>query len=389
MTASKDQRPSRDLAAATELGHLSQGSSVLPPLAGIVELVVITGLILTIDMMLPDVDIADIQPNPFWLPVLLLSLQYGTVSGVLAAATALLVTLLSGLPEAGVGENYFNYAMRVFAQPILWFGAAVLLGQFRMRQIEAKRGLTMMVLDLEQQRAALAGYAQGLRSRCDMLERDRAGLADAPGLGLLASLADLDSGSGELAPAFARTIEAAFPGARASVLALVPTGLVTIASTSTGTTPAAPSADLAHPLYRALIGEGRLLSVLQPGDEHRLAGTGLAAVPVRDAAGNIIGAVRLEAAEPSALSAGTLPALGIIAAALAPRLTPAARGLDGRQDTVQSPPQGWPEATTGAGVPVRRLLHTLSWLTRRREGGEAGNDPSGDTGASHQSKALS
>lgn len=400
MSASNDHGRAKADAAPNALTaeDIGSGATVLPPLAGIIELAVLTGLIVAIDAMLPDVDLADIQPNPFWLPVLLLSLQYGTVSGILAAATALLVTLVSGLPEPGVGENYFNYAMRAFSQPILWFGAAVLLGQFRMRQIQAKRGLTAMVVDLEKQRSALAGYADSLRRRCDMLERDRAGSSEAGGVALLASLVslgadparaatDADKGAApDLGADFARTMAAAFPGSRASVLALTAEGLVPMASTATGGAPGQP-VDVRQPLFRALVGEGRQLSVLNRGDEIILAGSGLAAVPIRDAAGDVVGAVRLETSDPASLGPGTLPALSVIAAALAPRV-PASRrsagalaSVDAALSATDATSHGDAAAPAPIGASLRRGLQTLSWLKRRRssevgdEAGRAANDP--------------
>lgn len=411
MTASNDnRRPENGATGGLGSDDLRSGSHVLPPLAGLIELVVLTGAIVAVGMIVPDLDINDVQPNPFWLPVLLLSLQYGTVSGVLAAATALLVTLLSGLPEPGVGENYFSYAMRVFAQPILWFGVAVVLGQFRMRQIQAKRRLTAMVVDLDKQRAALAGYAQSLRARCDLLERDRAGLGEASGVGLLASLADIAAGTRrgtgvagshaggadgvtasagtDIGPAFARTMAAAFPGSRASVLALSTDGLQPIAA-STGRRPEECSAiSGTHPFYRAVVTEGRSLTVLRAGDEHLLAGAGLAAVPIRDPSGGVIGALRLETADPTALGPDTLPALGVVAAALAPRLA-AAPAAAPEQDAV--PPSEAADTDIDLGL-LRRGLRSVSWLTRRRAADASADTrapAAADDGSPRRSKAPS
>ena len=80
--------------------------------------------------------LSQMQPHFFWLPVLLLSLQYGTVSGLLAAGVAIVLTAWLGWAEQEVGENHFNYLLRISTQPMLWLVAALLLGQFRLRQIE-------------------------------------------------------------------------------------------------------------------------------------------------------------------------------------------------------------------------------------------------------------
>ena len=353
-------------------GAPALGSLVLPPLAGIVELIVLTGFIITIDVMLPDVDLADIQPNPFWLPVLLLSLQYGTVSGLLAAGTALLVTVLSGLPEAGVGENHFSYALRVFSQPILWFGAAVLLGQFRMRQIVAKEGLRDMVIDLEQQRGALTGYAQGLRQRCAVLERDRAAMGEAPGVTLLARLADVRAGSGDLGPDLARLVVAALPGSKVSAMALGPTALTQIAAVDwAADAPWARELTIAHPLYRAVVGEGRTVSMLASADEHRLAGEGLVAVPIRDAGGAVCGMLKLEAADPSTLSPSTVAALDVIASALSGRLTRTASAQTGNRPAAAQLSSGVDD------VSAPRHVRSIAW---RRGSEPAASGPAGPVG---------
>ncbi len=353
------------------------GSLLLPPLAGIIELVVLTGLILAVDAMLPDLDIADIQPNPFWLPVLLLSLQYGTVSGLLAAGTALLVTVLSGLPEAGVGENHFSYALRVFLQPILWFAAAVLLGQFRMRQIAAKQGLRAMVIDLEQERTALAGYAQDLRRRCAVLERDRAALGEAPSVSLLARFAALRDGTGDLARDLDRLAATALPGAKLSALTLKPDGsgdsaaltLRQVAAVGWGETePFAREISLAHPLYRVVVGEGRALSQLVAGDEKRLAGEGLAAVPIRQANGTVRGVLKLEAAEPAALSSDTVAALEAIAEALGSRLERALMPAATPHAATLAPTTGTAATSSGSAalreiteIAAPRHLRSIAW----------------------------
>ena len=86
------------------------GLPVLPPLMALVEilvLMVVPGLLDYFWTGFPS--LAETQPHFFWLPVLLLSLQYGTVSGLLAAGVAITITALLGWPDQEVGENHFNY----------------------------------------------------------------------------------------------------------------------------------------------------------------------------------------------------------------------------------------------------------------------------------------
>ena len=145
---------------------------VLPPLNAFIELIVFFAVVLFFDAVLqffPDLN--EIKPHPFWFPVLLLSLQYGTVSGLLAAGVSILITTVLGWPEQDIGENHFNFLIRIWAEPVLWIVVALVLGQFRMRQIAQRRALLRKVNRLQTQRDAIEQHSTNLRGRCEMLER--------------------------------------------------------------------------------------------------------------------------------------------------------------------------------------------------------------------------
>lgn len=306
---------------------------VLPPVSAIIEIIVLFGAIIGADWLHPGINIADIRPHPFWIPVLLLSLQYGTVSGLLAASIAIALAALNGFPEQSTSETYFTYFLKIWIEPILWVGAAVLLGQFRMRQIAQKQALFAQVTELANQRAVIADYAMNLRTHCTALERQIAGRSEPDILLVLEALntirlADPSGGDTALAEAFARVVALALPGARATLYTVEPAGL-RLAATA-GSAVAGDSATWIGPadrLYQAIVGEARSVSVLTAEGEHALAGAGLAAVPVRAAARHpsefgtrTVGMLKIEEIDPSALGRASLPALETIAHALAPAL---------------------------------------------------------------------
>lgn len=328
---------------------------VLPPLSGLVELTVLVLAILSLGWVFPELEISDIQPNPFWLPVLLLSLQYGTVSGILAAGVALTVTVALGLPEEAVGENHFSYALRVYSQPILWFAAAVLLGQFRMRQIAAKQLLREEVAELSAQRTALAGYATGLRQRLEALERGRAGESDVPAVRLLGRIDELRRAESDLPAVFARLIENAIPGAAASIFCVTSQGLQQVAACGWQDDARwSRSLPPSHALYQAVVGSGSVRHVLDPADDADLAGEGLVAVPIpaREPGGPIVGMLKIERIAPAALTAELLPALQLLASVLSPRMSP------GQQRAVPSVPVA---AAVPSPQPAARTLRSIRW----------------------------
>ena len=71
---------------------------------------------------------AHVHPNPYWLPVLVMALAYGTGPGVLAAVIA------SGLWLANVhdtpGErDYLDHLFHLSLQPLMWFVVAGIIGE--------------------------------------------------------------------------------------------------------------------------------------------------------------------------------------------------------------------------------------------------------------------
>ena len=310
-------------AAAKQGVDAPYGLPVLPPLTAVIEillLVVVPGLL---DLLVPSFpSLNETQPHFFWLPVLLLTLQYGSASGLLAAGSAILLSSFLGWPEQEIGENHFSYLLRIWLQPVLWIATAVVLGQLRQRQIERKDALGRAVVDLANQRHAIAEHAKNLRQRCDRLERVIA-VRHAPDAGaLLAALGRIQSSDADLATqALGEALSLAFGQSAVSVLVIEGGELRVTYRHAPPDAPAAPEAiGPSSPLFRAVALEGRSLSALAAGAEHDLDGRGLAAAPILGAEGGVIGAVLLETGRPADIDAATTDRLAAIAAIVAGRL---------------------------------------------------------------------
>ena len=197
---------------------------VLPPVGALIELAALTALIFAADWMLPNVDLAEVEPSPYWLPVLLLSLQYGTVAGLLAAAVATGAYIFNGFPEQAIGENLFAYLLRIWSLPILWVGVSLVLGQFRLRQIEVKQQLKRD-LDMRSAEAHSLGiYSRDLEARCRRLERQLAVNGAGEPAKVLDALARFATPEGDLAKPFAALCRDVLPGTQASLFAVTPNG---------------------------------------------------------------------------------------------------------------------------------------------------------------------
>ncbi|MCB1484257.1 MAG: hypothetical protein KDJ17_05115 [Hyphomicrobiaceae bacterium] len=302
--------------------------SVLPPVGAFAELAILIGAIHFADQIIPGLDVLSLEPSPYWLPVLLLSLQYGTVAGLMAAGAATFAFVMHGLPEQLIDENHFSYLLRVWALPILWIAVALILGQFRLRQIEVKEQLTARLDQSTREAEALAIYARDLERRCRQLERQVTSRPVAQGAGVLDAIAALSAPSCDLPHAFRSLCEAAFPGAALSLYALNASGLEPLVATDATK---AHRIETTHGLFKAAIGERRALSVLDAAGEAVLAGEALAVVPVIQLppnatvagggeSGRVLGVLKLDAADGAVLSAGLTDRLTIVARMLAPML---------------------------------------------------------------------
>lgn len=94
-----------------------------------VEMAVAFGLLAALGRWLTgDVGWATLQPNPYWLPVLVAALAYGTGPGVLAAAIASALWLVQGHDHAGE-RDYLDHLLHLSLQPLMWIVAAVVVGE--------------------------------------------------------------------------------------------------------------------------------------------------------------------------------------------------------------------------------------------------------------------
>jgi hypothetical protein len=116
------------------------------------ELVIILSMMLLIAAATPiGAHLGSISPNPLWIPVLLLSSQYGTKAGVAAAVASMVVHWLAGAPPQAGGEDIYEYLYRIWREPMLWPVAAVVLGGFRDRQAQKTEALRSRLVETDAQ----------------------------------------------------------------------------------------------------------------------------------------------------------------------------------------------------------------------------------------------
>lgn len=79
-----------------------------------------------------------VEPHPFWLPVILAAILYGTGGGIAAAAIASALWIALAPIVFASGQDYFAYTIAIAKLPLLWTITALGLGEiatFRQRRL--------------------------------------------------------------------------------------------------------------------------------------------------------------------------------------------------------------------------------------------------------------
>ncbi|WP_156356338.1 hypothetical protein [Sphingomonas sp. Leaf22] len=90
------------------------------------------GVLIALDrLLLGGTAFTGVDPNPLWLPVVVMALAYGTFPALAAAGIASGLWLAIG-QEPGVERDYLDHLLHLSLPPLLWFMAAVAIGEVTM-----------------------------------------------------------------------------------------------------------------------------------------------------------------------------------------------------------------------------------------------------------------
>jgi len=110
-----------------------------------------------------------LQPHPFWIAVLILTVQYGTTIGLTAALAASATLLVGNLPPFRGGIDLYDYLLTVLANPLMWVMAAALLGELRGRQTDEREGLKAALARTRREATDIAlAYEQVKRAKLEL-----------------------------------------------------------------------------------------------------------------------------------------------------------------------------------------------------------------------------
>ncbi|CAH0355528.1 MAG: hypothetical protein WA085_01000 [Sphingobium sp.] len=124
----------------------------VPPAAArtvriLAELMAMVGLLLAVDQLWGGQNgFTHWQPNPYWVPVLVMAIVYGSWPGFTAAVLATLVWLATN-DVSRTDTDYFTKVFDVSLLPMLWYTSAVIIGEVtdvrlrRIRRLELVRDI--------------------------------------------------------------------------------------------------------------------------------------------------------------------------------------------------------------------------------------------------------
>ena len=281
---------------------LTQASKTRRSLAGvrvsaILEIVIFLGVALALDQILFDGSRFRLaSQHPFWILVLLVTAQYGTNAGMLAALASSVALLAGNVPPQAITQDRFTWLFQIGQLPLLWFVSAVVLGELRMRQIRERAALAGQLAETAHREQVLADGYQRLSTAKDALETRVAGqLRTAVGMYQSArAIEKLDPS--EVLLGVADLIRSVMNPEKFSVFLLRNDGLelaVEDGWTAEDNFPRRYAAGTA--IFQEIVGRQRVLTVADPDDVPALMGDGIIGSPlVVPDTGRIIGMLKIE-----------------------------------------------------------------------------------------------
>ncbi|WP_417519551.1 GAF domain-containing protein [Minwuia sp.] len=285
------------------------------------ELLLAIAILLGIDYAFAPMDgFENLNPNPYWIPIILLAVQYGVFEGLTAAVLCTVATTLSGIdpdlyhalltdgPSAALGrasgasfatftnEDYL-IAWEYAAQPLLWVISALFIGLLRERLRQRNRELAIDLGQTSHREQVLSSAYNRLLETKEQLEVRVAGQLRTVFTLYQAAKAIEKLGPGEVLIGIADLVRAVMQPTKFSLYLL--NGSVLEAVTNDGWEDDDPYArvfDSGSPIFQEVVGRQRFLSAVNADEERLLAGEGILAGPLTSVdTGEVVGMLKIEA----------------------------------------------------------------------------------------------
>jgi hypothetical protein len=234
--------------------------------------------------------------HPFWIIVLLMTVQYGTAEGIFAALLSTLFLYAGNIPPQKINEPYFDYQFQLAYLPGLWLLTAFILGELRMRQEwenqRLKEDFTQAKLEAEK----ITSEYQVLKETNDHLEIQLTSQEETAAASYRAFKAIAALEPAQIIFGLSSIIDKALHPRKFSVFAKGPDGLEAVTSEgwdvgerfSRRFSPASA-------LYKAIADDKKLISAVNKDEQKILEHEGILAAPLADPdSGEVFGMIKIE-----------------------------------------------------------------------------------------------
>jgi hypothetical protein len=257
---------------------------------------------------------AAICPHPFWIIVLLMTVQYGTVEGALATLMSTFLLYVGNLPEQALTEDLFAYQLRLMTTPIEWLISAFILGGIQDRKTRLIKELERRTHMAEAKEREMTYIYERMKHMKEHLEARIAGDLRSS-IAIYRAIKKL----GATQPAqvlfgLEEFVSVVLRPQKCSLFALGGSGLE--AASNVGWEPDDHYTRRFPPdtsLYLSIVGEQRVLSILNREDQLILRQEGVLAAPLVDEASHtIFGMLKVEELDLEELNLANIEAFRLI-----------------------------------------------------------------------------
>jgi hypothetical protein len=112
-----------------------------------------------------------VRMSLLWVPVVVLALHYGLLSGLIASTIAFAIYATQHGADIAVGESLEGIALRIGLEPLLWTMAAAFMGGMRAMAQERVLNLDRELFEERQTVSVITERYARLRDRVEFLER--------------------------------------------------------------------------------------------------------------------------------------------------------------------------------------------------------------------------